>query len=104
MVQHTVQSEELIRPVVVEIGFDQVLAIQRVVPVELDHLCDQPVFVAKIAVIEKTLRVELALDQRIAPVDRQAPRRHRLDDFLGGGRIIKKKKETDVKLVSLQEF
>src|SRR3989475_10266197 len=104
MVQDPIQSEELIWLVVMEIGFGQVLAIQRFVPVELDDLFDQRVVVAKIAVIEKALRVELPLDQWIAPVNRQAPRRYGLDDFFGGVSRKRRVLERDVELVSLQEF
>src|SRR2546425_12080794 len=104
MVQHPVEAEKLIGPVVVEVRFDHVLAIQRIVLVELDDPLDQRRLVSKIDVIEKTLRIEFAVDQGIAPINRQAPRRHGLDDFFGrvpgkGGVL-----ERDVELVPPQEL
>src|SRR5438132_5845462 len=83
MVQHPIQVEELVRSVLVEIRFGNILAIQRIVLVELDDPLDQRRLVSKIDVIEKTLRIEFAVDQGIAPINRQAPRRHGLDDFFG---------------------
>src|SRR5438309_4936456 len=74
MVQHPIQVEELVRSVLVEIRFGNILAIQRIVLVELDDPLDQRRLVSKIDVIEKTLRIEFAVDQGIAPINRQAPR------------------------------
>src|SRR5881628_3843869 len=104
MVQHSIEAEKLVRPVVVEVRFDNLLAIQRIVLVELDDPLDQRGLVSKIEVIEKTLRIEFAVDQGIAPINRQAPRRHGLDDLLRrvprqGGVF-----EGDVELVRLQEL
>src|SRR3989441_11873126 len=104
MVQHPIQVEELVRSVLVEIRFGNILAIQRIVLVELDDPLDQRRLVSKIDVIEKTLRIEFAVDQGIAPINRQAPRRHGLDDFFGrvpgkGGVL-----ERDVELVPPQEL
>src|SRR5213595_1401833 len=81
MVQHPMQAEKLVGPVVVEVRFDNLLAIQRIVLVELDDPLDQRGLVSKIEVIEKTLRIEFAVDQGIAPINRQAPRRHGLTIF-----------------------
>src|SRR5256885_6765120 len=104
MVQQPIQVEELVRSVLVEIRFGNILAIQRIVLVELDDPLDQRRLVSKIDVIEKTLRIEFAVDQGIAPINRQAPRRHGLDDFFGrvpgkGGVL-----ERDVELVPPQEL
>src|SRR5438128_222025 len=60
MVQHPIQAEKLVRPVVVEVRFDNLLAIQRIVLVELDDPLDQRGLVSKIEVIEKTLGIERA--------------------------------------------
>src|SRR5439155_11167501 len=104
MVQDPIQVEELVRSVLVEIRFGNILAIQRIVLVELDDPLDQRRLVSKIDVIEKTRRIEFAVDQGIAPINRQAPRRHGLDDFFGrvpgkGGVL-----ERDVELVPPQEL
>src|SRR5437899_11803698 len=104
MVQHPIQVEELVRSVLVEIRFGNILAIQRIVLVELDDPLDQRRLVSKSDVVEKTLPIEFAVDQGIAPINRQAPRRHGLDDFFGrvpgkGGVL-----ERDVELLPPQEL
>src|SRR2546422_6445039 len=88
MVQHPIQVEKLVRSILVEIRFGNILAIQRIAPVELDDPLDQRRLVSKIEVIEKTLRIEFAVDQ-----DRKSTRLNSSHGYISYAVFCLKKKK-----------
>lgn len=67
-----------------KVRLTQVFQVLGVIVVQFDDLFDEGVLVWEIGKIQKTALVELLVDERVAPIDRQTARDHRLKDFFGG--------------------
>src|ERR1700733_2958824 len=87
-----------------KIGLAQVFQVFFVIVVEFDDLFDERLVAGKIRAVEKTARVELRVDFRIAPVNRQAARDHGLKNFFGGVTQQRTVFKGDVELVRTQEI
>jgi len=83
-VEHALAVEKLIGPVVVKIRLAQIFQILGVVVVQLDDFPNERLVAGKVGPVQEAARVELFIDGWIAPVNWQASRHHRLENFLRG--------------------
>src|SRR5271168_2055581 len=96
-------AEELVGLVVVEIRLPEIFHVFRIVLVQFDDFLDERFITRKIGAVQKTPRIEVIIDERVAPINREASGHHGLEDFFGGvpgqGSVFK----GDIELVWLEE-
>src|SRR5205807_10088688 len=103
LVEQPLPAEEFIGAIVVEKGLAKVFEVKRIVTIDLKDSVNERLFVWKIRIIQKALRVKLGVDLRIAPVDGNTPGAHGVNDLLscvaGDGSVFK----GNVELVGLEK-